>query len=65
MIVEKDFETVQSMSKGCALSEHTIRRLLNNGVIKGKKIGLVWFIANEEAERVIAENPIDQSRGAI
>ncbi len=45
-------------SKRTNLGDHTLRRGLIQGRIKGRKIGRDWFIYADEVNRLAAEFPI-------
>ena len=50
-------------SKRTNLPDHTLRRGLIAGRIKGMKIGRDWFVYTEEADRLAAEFPIEAEGG--
>ena len=57
-IDEGQFETISKLAKSISLSEHTIRRRLTRGEIRGFKFGRDWFISHEEVEQLRAEYPV-------
>lgn len=47
--------TVEQVANALQVSQMTIFRKLNNGKIKGVKIGTSWRISEEELERIKRE----------
>lgn len=53
---------LNTVSKRTSLPDHTLRRGLNDGRIRGQKIGRDWFVFNDEADRLAKEFPIEGIR---
>lgn len=54
-ILDEEFYTIAETGNLLGLTIQTVRKYLNSGEIKGKKIGNIWYITKKQMKDYLSE----------